>query len=192
MNSPGEPAERLLSAEGQWTEPWGDARDDAPCDKCEGEGEVLHECWSCLLVGARADCPACGGAVRWSAACPVCRGDGRIDGAPRHGVSVFPTVEGLYRYMLAKEADIDGCVVVELEAVRAQDVDFDADQGAILAIPTAIVACRPVDRELAVRVTEADEGVTPETTYPCSAGPGSAAAIRLAWAPPEHPTGGGR
>ena len=30
----------------------------------------------------------------------------------------------------------------------AEDVDFDADQGAMLVIPTAVLACHEVDRRL--------------------------------------------
>lgn len=73
----------------------------------------------------------------------MCRGSGRVDGSPRHGVSVFPSREGLYRYMLNKKADVDSCVVVELEADPAEDVDFDADQGAMLVIPKRVVGCAP-------------------------------------------------
>ena len=82
----------------------------------------------------------------------MCRGTARIDGKPRHGVSVFPTVEGLYHYMLAKGADIERCTIVELEAGRADDVDFDADQGAMLVIPTKIVRCAPADGDAVERV----------------------------------------
>lgn len=67
-------------------------------------------------------------------------------------MSVFPTLEGLYHYMLAKHADLDDCMTIELEATRAPDVDFDADQGALLAIPTEIIACHRVDRALLARV----------------------------------------
>lgn len=154
VSSSSEDPGQLLADAGQWTEPWGecDSRHGEPCDKCGGEGEVVHECCSCLLGDAEDACPVCAGAVRWQASCPVCRGSGRIDSAPRHGVSVFPTLEGLYHYMLAKHADLDDCVTVELEATRAADVDFDADQGALLAIPTEIVACHRVDRALVERV----------------------------------------
>jgi hypothetical protein len=43
-------------------------------------------------------------------------------------------------------------VVVELEARAADEVDFDADQGAMLVIPTAVLACHRVDRELAEQI----------------------------------------
>lgn len=154
VSSSSEDPERVLTDAGQWTEPWGEgrSREGEACDKCRGEGEVTHECWSCLLAGLHEACPACAGAVRWKASCPVCRGSGRIDSAPRHGVSVFPTLEGLYHYMLAKDANLDDCMTLELEATRAPDVDFDADQGALLAIPTEIIACHRVDRALVERV----------------------------------------
>ena len=51
-------------------------------------------------------------------------------------------------------ADLDDCVIVELEAVARGDVDFDADQGAMLVIPTAIRGCARVDRSLAERLTQ--------------------------------------
>jgi hypothetical protein len=76
----------------------------------------------------------------------VCRGSGQIDGRPRHGVSAFPTLRGLYHYMLDRQADLDHCTIVELEAQLADDVDFDADQGALLVIPTKILASEPLDR----------------------------------------------
>jgi hypothetical protein len=142
----------LLSEAGQWTEPWGGSDDGADCDKCQGERRTTYECWSCLLTGAKPDCPVCAGRISWEDECPVCRGSGRIDGSPRHGVSVFPTLPGLYHYMLTSEADLDGCVVVELEGRPSGDVDFDADQGAMLVIPTAVLACHEVDRRLAEEV----------------------------------------
>jgi hypothetical protein len=89
----------------------------------------------------------------------VCRGTGEIDGRPRHGVSVFPTLEGLYHYMIASEADMDSCVVLELEADAAGDVDFDADQGAMLVIPTAIRSCARVDHSVYDRVRRASAEV---------------------------------
>jgi hypothetical protein len=155
MNSPGEDPGQMLTDAGQWTEPWGASNDSDRCEKCAGSGRLGHECWSCLLTGPNGRCPACAGAVRWEARCPVCRGSGTIDAAPRHGVSAFPTLAGLCRYMLAKGADLDGCVVVELEAAPAEDVDFDADRGALLVLPVEIVRCTPIDGELARRVLAA-------------------------------------
>lgn len=142
MSSTGEDHLRLLREESQWTEPWGDSCDGAPCRKCRRRGRVEHECRSCVLTGARAGCPACGGAVRWEARCPVCRGGGRIDGLPRRGVSAFPTLEGLCDYMLARQSDLGDCVALELEARMADDIDFDADEGALLVIPVEIVGRR--------------------------------------------------
>jgi hypothetical protein len=90
--------------------------------------------------------------VRWEDVCPVCRGGGRIDGEPRHGVSAFPTIEGLYHYMLDTHADLAECVIVEMDADLAADVDFDADQGAMLVMPKRIRRCDPVDRSLIERI----------------------------------------
>jgi hypothetical protein len=159
MSSSSEDPTRLLTEEGQWTEPWGASQDGARCEKCGGEGRVLHECWSCLLSGAQEECPACSGAVRWQARCPVCRGDGAIDGRPRHGVSVFPTVEGLYHYMLTRRPHLEDCVVLKLQARLADDVDFDADEGALLVIPSAILARLPVDGALAQRLRTGSAGL---------------------------------
>jgi hypothetical protein len=61
-------------------------------------------------------------------------------------VSVFPDEEGLYRYMVDRGADFEDCVVVELEGRESEDEDFDADEGAMLVIPTRIVDSRPVDK----------------------------------------------
>ena len=130
-----------LRPEGQWTEPWGDSEDGSPCDKCDGELRVAYTCWSCELTEPDPDCPVCAGAVRWTDTCPVCLGTGRTHAKPRRGVSAFPTLDGLYHYMRGKDADLDECVVLTLEARRSDDVDFDADQGAILVLPTAILAC---------------------------------------------------
>ena len=158
MNPASEDPSGLLSEEGQWTEPWGSSEDGASCDKCDGRGRTEYECWSCLLTGARKECPVCSGAVRWEDECPVCAGSGHVHGKPRHGVSVFPTAEGLYRYMLATGADVDDCLIVELDADPADDVDFDADRGAMLVIPRRIVGCAAIDRELARRVEERTGG----------------------------------
>lgn len=153
MNPASEDPSVLLGDEGQWTEPWGSSEDGASCDKCNGTGRTRHQCWSCVLTRARQDCPACSGAVRWEDGSPVCRGCGRVDGEPRHGVSVFPTLE-LYRYMLATGADVDGCLVVELSADPADDVDFDADQGAMLVISRRITGCAAIDRERLAEVKD--------------------------------------
>lgn len=164
MSSTSEDPQRLLTPLGQWTEPWGASEHGEPCEKCERTGRVAHECWSCLLSGADADCPACAGAVRWRADCPVCRGSGRIDGRPRHGVSVFPRVRGLYRYMLAKGADLDRCVILELEAQLADDVDFDADQGALLVLPSKVLASLRLERDVLDEVRRGAAGARSPTS----------------------------
>ena len=154
MHPGSEDPRALLQEDGQWTAPWGDSKDGAPCEKCGQTGATEHYCWSCLLTEAAPQCPACRGRVRWSDTCPVCRGSGVVDGDRRRGVSVYPRLEGLYHYMLANDAEIDGCVVVELDGERAPEVDFDADQGALLLLPRAIRSCARVDRELLERVRE--------------------------------------
>ena len=146
LQAPDDDPQELLDPDEQRSEPWGGA-DRGRCDKCGGEGEVTHECESCQADGPRDDCPACGGRVRYRGECPACEGTGHIDDTMRRGVSVFPEVDGLYRYMLKRDADLDGCLLVELDGEESEDEDFDADEGALLIRPTAIVDVRPVDDE---------------------------------------------
>lgn len=68
---------------------------------------------------------------------------------------MFPDEDGLYRYMVDRGADFEDCVVVELEGHESEDEDFDADEGALLVIPTRIVDTRPVDKD---RLSEAKAG----------------------------------
>ncbi len=68
---------------------------------------------------------------------------------------MFPDEDGLYRYMIDRGADFENCVVVELEGDVSEDEDFDADEGALLVIPTRIVDARPVDKD---RLTEPKAG----------------------------------
>ena len=132
LNRPGDDPEDLLDPDEQVTEPWGGTV-YGRCDKCGGtghthferEGEPVHE----------DDCPACGGS-------------GEIDDSRRDGVSVFPDLENLYRYMVRRNAELDeGTKVVALEGLPSEDRDFDADEGALLVHPTRIVSVEPFDRE---------------------------------------------
>ncbi len=125
------------------------------CDKCGGEGETWHDCASCAENGPDDDCPSCHGELRYRDECPACAGSGHITDAQRRGVSVFPDEDGLYRYMLERGADFENCVVVELEGRESEDEDFDADEGALLVIPTEIVDVRPVDED---RLADAKAG----------------------------------
>jgi len=43
---------------------------------------------------------------------------------------------------------MEGCVVLALDGVPSDDVDFDADQGALLVVPTAVAGCEAIDEEL--------------------------------------------
>ena len=137
--------EQLLDPENQQTEPWsGTVR--GRCDKCGGSGETEHECESCSAGEPDPACPSCHGRVRYRAECPACEGSGEIDDSAREGISVFPDEDGLYRYMLRRDADLDEqCQLVELEGEQSEDEDFDADEGALLVHPRRIVATRPLD-----------------------------------------------
>lgn len=60
-------------------------------------------------------------------------------------MSVFPAVEGLYRYIAERDAALPDCIV-ELEGELTGDRDLDADTGALLVRPTSVVALHPFDR----------------------------------------------
>ena len=137
-------AKRLLDPEQQRSEPW-EGTIYGRCDKCGGSGRTDHECESCLQQ-ADPDCPSCGGRVSFRAECPACGGSGEIDDSERRGVSVFPDEDGLYRYMIKRDADLDErCKLVELEGEQSGDEDFDADEGALLVRPRRIVSTGSLD-----------------------------------------------
>ena len=133
----------LLRPDEQESTPWGEP-EHGPCNKCEGSGTVGYRCRSCI-DGVLADCPACGGRCEFVAVCPACEGDGCIDRTRRDGVSVFPSADGLYRYIIERRAGTDGCLLLELEGELTDDRDLDADAGALLIRPTRIVGVHPFD-----------------------------------------------
>jgi hypothetical protein len=137
----------LLDPERQFTEPWG-GDDHGPCDKCDGAGMTTYECRSCVQDGASANCPSCQGRVRYRETCPACLGSGQISHTRRHGIAVFPTRGGLYRYLAERDTDPGAKVVVELEGRLSEERDLDADTGALLVHPLRIVAIQPLDAEL--------------------------------------------
>jgi hypothetical protein len=139
--SPGD----LLKPENQVSRPWGGA-DHGRCDKCAGSGRTTFRCSSCT---AQADsrCEFCHGEVEFEGDCPTCRGTGEITESERRGVSVFAEPDGLYRYMLRRDSDMEGSLIVELEGTESDAPDFDADEGALLVLPTRIVEAREVDRD---------------------------------------------
>ena len=137
--------ERLLDPDEQETEPWsGTVR--GRCDKCGGNGKTEHECESCADGDPDPDCPNCHGEVTYVDECPACEGSGEVDDSSRDGVSVFPDEDGLYRYMLGRDADLDdACQLVELAGRESEDEDFDADEGALLILPERVVNVRNLD-----------------------------------------------
>ncbi|SFU94929.1 hypothetical protein [Alicyclobacillus macrosporangiidus] len=60
----------------------------------------------------------------------------------RRGVSCCRTLRGLERYFQSRGADMNDVVVVALEGEESEDEDFDADEGAVLVLPTEIVWVR--------------------------------------------------
>jgi DnaJ-class molecular chaperone len=141
-----EDPQQLLDPDLQLTAPWRSSEESERCDKCRGSGRTGYECWSCRLTGTDSSCPACRGRVRWEAECPLCRGTGKADTEPRAGVSAFPTAEALYRHRLTNQGEVAG-MLVQLEAEPADDLDFYADQGSLLVIPTTVESTRPIEPE---------------------------------------------
>ena len=137
--------EALLDPDNHESEPWsGTVR--GRCDKCGGSGETEHECESCKASGKDPNCPSCHGELRYTGECPACEGDGEIDDSCRDGVSVFPDEDGLYRYMIRRDADLnEQCQLVKLEGEQSEDEDFDADEGALLIRPRRIVDSGELD-----------------------------------------------
>jgi hypothetical protein len=145
-----EDPQELLEPENQVSRPWGSA-DEGPCDKCGGAGRVTFQCASCMKH-ADPRCESCHGEVEFEGECPTCKGTGEVSDTERRGVSVFPDADGLYRYMLRRDSAMEDSILVELEGEESDDVDFDADEGALLVVPTRIVQTCDVDREQIERV----------------------------------------
>lgn len=127
-----EDPERLLDPDQQKSEPWGGTV-YGRCDKCDGAGTTEHE------HGDEGECPAC-------------RGSGEIDDSERDGVSVFPDVVNLYRYMVKRNADLSESSIVKLAGEESPDRDFDADEGAVLVKPREILEVGPVDVDRIERI----------------------------------------
>jgi len=105
--------------------------------------------------GAGPDCPACQGRVRFEQTCPTCEGSGEIHRTRRKGLAVFPSREGLYRYLAWKnDAGVEGKVVVELAGELSEDLDLDADHGALLVFPDRLVAVEPLEPEVVASIRD--------------------------------------
>jgi hypothetical protein len=59
-------------------------------------------------------------------------------------VSVFPTIEGLRRYLAERDAETCGHAIVVLAGEVTNDVDLDADSGAVLIRPTDVLGLDPL------------------------------------------------
>ncbi|HET9184636.1 MAG TPA: hypothetical protein VFN82_00720 [Solirubrobacterales bacterium] len=144
----------LLDPENHVSEPWGDP-EHGPCDKCGGRGTAVYECSSCMEAGADAGCPACRGRVRFQETCPTCEGSGEIHRTERRGLAVFPSREGLYRYLAwNNDAGVEDKVVVEIEGELSEDLDLDADHGALLVFPERLVSVERLDPEVVAAIRD--------------------------------------
>jgi hypothetical protein len=148
----GEDPDVLLDPANQVSEPWGEP-EHGPCDKCGGAGTTTYECFSCMEAGPDPGCPACQGRVRFEQACPTCQGSGEIHRTQRRGVAVFPSREGLYRYLAWKsDASTEGKVVVELAGKLSDDCDLDADHGALLVLPERVLSVERLDPQVVAAI----------------------------------------
>jgi RecJ-like exonuclease len=144
----------LLDPGNQLSGPWGEPA-HGPCDKCDGSGTTVYECFSCMETGADPECPACQGRVRFEQTCPPCEGSGEIHRTQRRGVAVFPSREGLYRYLAWKsDASVEGKVVVEVAGSLSEDCDLDADHGALLVFPEQVVSVERLDPEVVTSIRD--------------------------------------
>lgn len=137
---------QLLRPDNQYSTPWGEPEEGA-CDKCHGQLTCSFRCRSCMETGPNPDCPACRGRVEYRERCPTCAGTGQVTATTRDGVSVFPELAGLLRYLVEHDFDFEGSVIVELEGELSDEPDLDADQGALLVNPTRVVTRHAVDEE---------------------------------------------
>lgn len=139
--------DKLLDPNGQLSTPWGEPK-HGPCEKCGGTGRVEWRCRSCLAAGALHTCACCRGRISFVDRCPTCEGTGEVTRTTRDGVSVFPTLKGRYLYLAERGGTADGQVIVELDGALSDDVDLDADEGALLVKPERIVSVRPFHADL--------------------------------------------
>lgn len=80
-----------------------------------------------------------------------CYGAREVEDA-RYGVSVCRDEDDLVEYLSRTGADMDGCVLVELEGEYSDDEGHDAEYGEELILPTRIVSVRPVTDAFVARV----------------------------------------
>lgn len=78
--------------------------------------------------------------------CLGCHAQGYVEDV-RYGVSACKREDDLYEYMTSHHAYMVGAVIVEIEGELSDDEDHDADDGAVLILPTRIVSTRPVPQE---------------------------------------------
>ena len=153
-----DPAE-LLDSEQHFTEPWGSAG-HGRCDKCAAPGRptiAASPAWS--ADASRNALPAGAGSSSSAPALPV-RAAARSNRTRRRGIAVFPSREGLYRYLVERDAELGGKVIVEIAGQPSEDLDLDADCGALLVFPEQIREVRPLDLDLAASVRRRLDGAS--------------------------------
>ncbi|MDF2969265.1 MAG: hypothetical protein K0Q93_3043 [Nocardioidaceae bacterium] len=83
--------------------------------------------------------------------CADCDGTGEREDV-RHGVSTCDSLDALIAYFQLVGGDLDGTVLVELDATRAHDLDHDHEVGAILVHPHRIVSVTPTPEHVVTAI----------------------------------------
>lgn len=124
----------LLTEEWQWSAQWNSApeRDCRGCPDCDGTDNEVPGF--------------------------TCEGAGRIDDI-RHGVSVCRDEDDLITYLAHTGAQMNDCVLVELEGPYSGDEGHDADLGEHLILPTRIASIAPVTDAFAAAVYDRYEQI---------------------------------
>jgi hypothetical protein len=121
--------------------------DEAP-ESILGESRWESRVW----VGeAYKRCTACNGeGIHWVSAddfsddmttepCAACDGEGQVEDV-RRGVSCCRSIDDLRSYFADRGADLTGDQLITLDGELSDDDDYDADDGAVLVLPSRIVS----------------------------------------------------
>lgn len=74
----------------------------------------------------------------------------------RFGVSACRSIEELVAYFRIAGGWVDDCVIVEMVAEVADDMDHDHEHGAVLVYPVRIVSVQPLTNAMIAHIYEED------------------------------------